>query len=34
MKPDDRRTLAAMLLCLSPWLAVLVLVKLVCGLLH
>lgn len=34
MKPDDRRTLAALLLCLSPWLAVLVAVKLLCAILH
>lgn len=27
MKPTDRQTFAAMLLCLCPWLAVLVVVK-------
>lgn len=27
---NDKQTLAAMLLCLTPWLAVLVAVKLIC----
>ncbi len=30
MKPTDRQTLSALLFCLTPWLAVLVAIKLIC----